>query len=133
MKKSRIEKLIPIANQALQSLPNDKRIVQADGTIKKKYDGKVAAFGVTVALSGLRPALAMYYNESGDVKTRSILDMITKIIVADKKYTALSKDTAEELVKHALNADTDIDKLKPYVLEAAIALKQVIRTYELKD
>ncbi|MDR1631455.1 MAG: hypothetical protein LBR97_00965, partial [Dysgonamonadaceae bacterium] len=91
----------------------------------------VSAFGVTVALSGLRPALAMYYNESGDVKTRPILDVIAKIIVADKKYTVLPEDTAKGLVKHALNADTDIDKLKPSVLEAAIALKQVIRTYEL--
>jgi hypothetical protein len=113
----------------------------------------VSAFGVTVALSGLRPALAMYYNESGDVKTRPILDVIAKIIVEDGEYAVLKdatakglvkhtlpddpaeelkkKPTAKELVKHALNVD---DKyLKTCVLEAAIALKQVIRTYELKD
>jgi len=140
MKKSRIEKLIPIANEALKG----SRIMGPNNSIKKNYDGKVSGFGVTVALSGLRPALAMYYNESGDVKTRPILKALAEIIVDDGEYNkeinklksglTLVEKTERSLVELAYKKDMDekcLPILKKYVLEATTALKQVVRTYEL--
>jgi hypothetical protein len=151
MKKSRIEKLIPIANQALlaqygEMLNNrDEAILRKQNPndpfyIKSNYDGKVSGFGITVALSGLRPALAMYFNESGDIKTRPILETLAKIIVVDEEYNnEISKDslklnaaTARDLIDLAIKmSDELLPVLKKYVLEATTALKQVIRTYEL--
>jgi hypothetical protein len=156
MKKSRIEKLIPIANEALLQQYNkvrDKAILRKDNDqfyIKSNYDGKVSGFGVSVALSGLRPALVMYYNESGDVKTRPILEILAKIIVDDGEYKneiqtleikqtekdklLLTHDDEQSLIKLAIKKEMNahLHILKKYVIEAITALKQVIRTYELK-
>lgn len=149
MKKSRIEKLIPIANEVLtEQYTREQRggrereeknsILQKKGErqfyIKSNYDGKVSGFGIAVALSGLRPALAMYFNESSEVKTRPILEAIAKIIVEDGEYGCLPENeaTAEGLLRHALSVQGgELDRMKKYVLEASIALKQIVRTYEL--
>lgn len=134
MEKKRIEKLIPIADKVLQEQRNSGRdsILKNNNTIKKNYDGKVSGFGIAVALSGLRPTLAMYFNESSDVRTRPILDAIAGIIEKDEVYRFFSKLTnSESLLQHALDDDTDLKELKKYVLEASIALKQIVRTYEL--
>lgn len=156
MKKSRIEKLIPIANKTLleqydemlikhnrESNEKKKKEILNDAILRKdkneqfyikaNYDGKTSGFGIAVALSGLRPALAMYYNDSGEVKTTPILEVIARIIVKDGEYHQLTVTTAKGLLEHALQQETDIKKLKKYVLEAAVALKQIVRTYELKD
>jgi hypothetical protein len=60
------------------------------------------------------------------------LETIAKIIIADNEYRLLTDATANGLVQHALNTNTDLKKLTNYVIEAAIALKQTVRTYELK-
>ena len=170
MKKSRIEKLIPIANQIFirqygdakdeydksketnarkRNEILDKAILRADERnqyyIKSNYDGKVSGFGITVSLSGLRPALAMYFNESGDVKTRPILEALAKIIAMDGEYNKeidgvnlslkLPEDLSDRtLVDLAINPEMNVylPVLKKYVLEATTAMKQVIRTYELR-
>ena len=144
MKKSRIEKLAPIANRVLMQqyeangeLNPDNAILRKDINgnmyIKSSYDGKVSGFGIAVALSGLLPALAMYFNESrGEIKTRPILEVIAKIIIEDSEYELLkSNNTARGLLDHAMQKSTDLNKLKKYLLEAAVALKQVVRTYNL--
>lgn len=157
MKKSRIQKLIPIANQALldqysdmqvryerganqeekaREKIKDSAILRKEGAapyhIKSNYDGKVAGFGIAVALSGLSPALAMYYNESGEVNTRPILEIITRIIREDATYDLPgNENTAKALLDHALTTDS-LKALTKIVIEAAVALKQIVRTYDLK-
>ncbi|GHT33824.1 hypothetical protein AGMMS49574_20270 [Bacteroidia bacterium] len=165
MKNNRINELIPIANEALlqqfdaikqeccNEKDDDKRkkiweksILRQDENknayhINEKYDGKISAFGVTVALSGLLPALAIYFKESSEVKTRPILEVIAKIIVVDREYDQHSQlsekieetdSIAKGLVGHTINlSENERKELKKYVLDAAIALKQVVRTYEL--
>lgn len=138
MKKNKIEKLIPIANEVLreQYEHSQNAILSTTGNntffIKKNYDGKVSGFGITVLLSGLLPALIMYFNESGDVKTRPILEAIAMIIRRDGIYQLLPQATADSLLQHALNQNVNLKELTNYILEASIALKQVVRTYELK-
>lgn len=124
MKKSRIEKLIPIADKAIKSSG-----IVKEGKVNESYDGKIAGFGVSVAISGLRPTLAMYFNENGNVKTRSILEAIATIIKDD---VGLTNDTAKDLLQYALGniSEEQGEKLKKHILEAAIALKLVVRTYE---
>lgn len=139
MKKKRIEELIPIANKALvdqyESVKEqDSKILQKNKVgnfvLKSNYDGKISAFGVSVAISGLRPTIAMYHKDSGDVKTKPILGVIAAIIAEDKEYEAIKEPSLDIFLKHALDDKTDLSKLKKHVLDAAIALKQVIRTYE---
>lgn len=143
MKKKRIEELIPIANKALvdqyksvkeQDSKTDNAILQENEVgnyvLKSNYDGKISAFGVSVAISGLLPTIAMYHKESGDVKTKPILAVIVAIIAEDKEYEEIKEASLDIFLKHALDNKTDLSKLKKHVLDAAIALKQVIRTYE---
>lgn len=134
MKKQRIEKLIPIANEILreQMESGGEAILKKNGDINSTYDGKIAALGVSVAMSGLRPTLAMYFNDSGSVKTKPILEVIAKIIRKDGIYVNSNVlDSAPALLSHALDTSSNLDELKKYVLESAVALKQVVRTYNL--
>lgn len=128
MKKSRIEKLIPIADEAIKNSG-----IVNDGKVNESYDGKIAGFGVSVAISGLKPTLAMYFPEDKKaINTRLILEAIAKIIVEDNEYKSLTETTAKGLLEDALGIISEKQKkeLKKYVLEAAIALKLVVRTYE---
>ncbi len=100
-------------------------LVEEGGKINSTYDGKIAAFGVSLAMIGLKPTLAMYYNnsESGSVKTRPILDVIAVM---------MNKESAEILVQTILPLSDNSDqyrKLYKEIKECAIALKMVVRTY----
>ncbi len=127
MNKSRINKLIPIVNQVL--IENNDGMVK-DGKIDSSYDGQVAGFGVSIAMSGLRPTLAIYYKSSQNraVDTTKILGVIANTISKDDTYCN-SLDSAKSLMEHAFKPDVDIKKLTEVVIECAIALKLVVRTY----
>ena len=75
MNKKRNEELMRRAEEALHN-PQVK-IVKPTGTdIKDSYNGQTAAFGVTIAMSGLRPALAIYQKETDGCKRLEILNAI---------------------------------------------------------
>ena len=149
MDKTRNNKLIKLADEALREQcerpgQGASRILRENKSdVEEAYNGSVASLGVSIAMSGLRPSLAIYYQDKPNSGTRpkanrrSVLDVIARIITKDKdnpkwnSHWNFSADDkfAENFFRYAVEED-DAD-LKREVIECAIALKQVIRTYNL--
>lgn len=138
MDKKRMTKLMSYADTALTE--SGIRTVGSTA-INDSFNGQTAAFGVTIAMSGLIPALAIYYqqaSETREIDRRQILDAIGRMIAKDQfRISQKAEDNihdAKSLIRIAIKYSTDKDKvksLKREVIDCAIALKQVIRTYNL--
>ena len=101
-----------------------------DGFIDKAYSGQIAAFSVSVAMVGLKPTLAMYYQQGGSsVNTHNIVGLIAEMLVADG-YPFKGKSPAERFFNHVMGmpAGKDAD-LRKDVIDNAVALKVVVRTF----
>lgn len=133
MNKKRLTTLMQLADGVLR--PSG--ILKANGKIEDSYNGQTSGFSVTVAMSGLLPALVIYYqqaSESRNINRKNILEAIGLMISLDHDFTEIQdiKD-AESLLKAAIETrdNAKSKKLKQEVIDCAIALKQIIRTYEL--
>lgn len=134
MNKKRNNYLIGIADKAL----HDEGHILKNGSIDDGYNGQTAALGVTVAMSGLLPALAIYIqkgSESRGVNRKNILDVIGKMIQEDKTFSIMQEiQDADTLWTAALatkEGETEFRQLQNEVIDCSVALKQVIRTYNL--
>lgn len=94
-------------------------ILNRDGSIDSSHNGQVSALGVSILMIGLKPTIAVYYQ---DDKRRKLLEVIARM---------LNKKGAEELTREIVKDPND--SLKTDILNCSVALKQVIRTYDLKD
>lgn len=143
MDKIRNNELLKLADEVLHEqiqTSGVSRILNANGEIDKAYNGSIASFGVSIAMSGLLPTLAMYYQEKQDSATRpqanrrSVLDAIARIVSKDTAVNFnFSQDGkyAENMFRYAIQYPGDLTALKTEVIECAIALKQIVRTYDL--
>lgn len=134
--------LIKLADEVLVS---SKIKSSGSNTIDKSYNGSAAAFGVTVLMSGLVPALVMYYQDAGEkseINRRVILEAVGQMIRLDKQATAMiagrpmnqSISGADTLLQAAVKSASNKSLLKQLsheVIECATALKLIIRTYKL--
>lgn len=114
-------------------LMNDKRskyrqgIVDNNGFVDKAYASQISAFSVSVAMIGLKPTLAMYYDKGGSaVNTHNIVGLIAELLTKDGYADFSGK--AESFFKHAMSEEDD-DTLRMKVIDNAVALKVVIRTF----
>ena len=143
--KERMNKLIQWADEALQEqiANTDAGIskVLNNGIILSSYNGSVAALGVSIAIGELRSALAIYYQEKSErsaqpkANRRSVLDVIARIVTKDTYYQKLdfSKEGlyAKNMFRYAIEQNDS--NLKQEIIDCSIALKQVIRTYNLVE
>jgi hypothetical protein len=128
MNKKRNEELMQKADKALHDT-TVKILNQGKGEIKDSYNGQTAALGVTIAMSGLRPALAIYQKDTGECDRIQILNAIAFMndIVSER-----GEKPGETLFRKVLQCnDEELKDLKKKIIDSAIALKQVIRTYKL--
>lgn len=120
------EELIRKAQEALTNPLNS--IFIRDNAIPAYYSSQMAAFGVTIAMSGLLPALAMYYqsvNDNAKCNRKKILELIASML----RYPSV-----RDLFADALKDKPEYPhNLKHDIIACSVALKQVIRTYELID
>ena len=118
MNKKNIDKLIPQAMQELQSFSKN-------GVIDKKNQGYLASFGPTVISSGILQTV-MFYTADKD-KNKMIKIMFT-LIKDDLQgnYTSM-----QEMLND--NSNYKDYSIKNKILEANIACKLAIRTFELKE
>lgn len=147
MNKTRNNTLIKYANEALTEQEANEKFgvskILNGSDIEEAYNGSIASLGVSIAMSELRPALAIYYQDKPNSATRpkanrrSVLDAIARIISKDASERNLSKwrfsdngDFAKNLFVYAISNDDK--ELKQEVVDCAIALKQIVRTYNLK-
>jgi CRISPR/Cas system CMR-associated protein Cmr5 small subunit len=116
MNKKTIDKLIPKAIKALSKIQNK------DATIDKVNQGYLASFGPTVIASGIVKTVAIYIDESESNKQRK---KVTNIM-----FSLINEDPKAFIQN--VNSHTNY-ALKNKILEANIACKLAIRTFELKD
>lgn len=123
------------AESVLQSTEWNCPLFKGEGktTIYDSYNGQVAALGVSILMIGLKPTLAIYYQ---DAPKRALLEVIVRML-RRKEDNKEVYGSAESLVRHILDKDKklseqDEKKLKMDILNCSIALKQVIRTYKLE-
>ena len=123
----RIEKMIPIAYTAVkQELLNDK------GGINKQYNGYISSFGASVIQSGM--LLALIFNHQKDANTEMDRNKLMKVI-----YRVVRPDDPAEgsnllIYYQSMEGDKRNQKqLKQSILDAATAIKLVIRTFHLTN
>ena len=124
--KQRKNDLICLANDVIADSP-----ILKNGTINKSYNGQIAAFSVSVAMSGLKPALALYMNgsSSSDVDKTKIVDLLAAMYGKEHSENLNGKTFYDNVIK-----ETDNKKIEQYrkkIVEYAIALKLAVRTYKL--
>ena len=143
MDKNRISKLIPIADEALAG----SSMLGKDKTINSSYDGLVSAFPVSVAMSGLKPTIIIYAQDkdSGKVNRGVILEVLLKMLLKMMKMDGFTK--IKNNAKNDVKLPSTVAELKDFVktpkcdqavesalkremIDCAIALKLVVRTYK---
>lgn len=134
-KKKKNDDLILIADKAL----NETGVLFKDAAKKiifDSYNGQIAALPVSIAMTGLKPALAIYYQDKKDqdnkekANRRAILTVIAKMITLDTTYEGAFTD-ADALYKGVVQME-EWRKIKTEIINCSIALKQVVRTYSLE-
>ncbi len=127
--RSSIDALLKKADEALTK---EKIEIVKNGIVDDGYDSAIAAFGPTVVLSGLMPALAFYCAESKNGKTKTkkwkIVDAIAYML--QSKY---GWSDNKQLFKHCLNNQSTIERLTTDIVDASVALKMMVRTYKIED
>lgn len=133
--KTRNNELVARAFELLSSKEKSEyasNIFGKDGFIDKAYASQIAAFSVSVAMVGLKPTLAMYYEQGGaTVDTRNIIGIVAELLMLDGYDFAPEGDEynlpSEKLFVYAMKHNSE--KLRKDVIDNAVALKVVVRTF----
>lgn len=118
--KKRVEKYIPDALRALQ----EAKIV-VGGKYDNEYAGYISAFGPSVILAGLIPTVAFFGRTGGDADRKKVGDAILKVVAPGENH--------QNFLYYVLAHDNDRDETKRKILDAIVALKLAIRTFEKNE
>lgn len=117
-----INNLLPKANDALTH--NDISIVNAHGVVTKGViEGHIAGFGAMVINLDLLPTVAVYMD---DVNRRQVIKAMAKMLELDDENALYNKVLNTE---KATLAERRL--LKEQVVNTSVALKMMIRTYQI--
>lgn len=124
--KKRKNQLIKMADEAIHA-------IFGNGKISDSYNGQIAAFSVSVALSGLKPTMAIYCNNksSAEVDRSKIIKLLEYMFKIEPESNVKTKgaDLYNTVIEACGEEET---KLKKAIVEYAIALKLAIRTFKLE-
>ncbi len=126
--KERKDQLMKWANEAIR----DSSICNDGVIVSESYNGQIAAFSVSVAISGLKPAMALYYSGKGssDVDKKKIIGLIADMYSKDTNTTI----SADEFYKKVIEKEnSQLPELQKQITEYGIALKLAIRTFKFKQ
>lgn len=128
--KQQNNELMQLADEALQS--TKALFVEGCTTdICDSYNGQIAAFGVTIAMSGIKPAMAIYFQQKERTKVKRIKILcVIRYMLSKRGYdykdvTALFKGII------SMSNATQLKTIQTEIINCSIALKQVVRTYNL--
>jgi len=126
MQKS-VTKYFTAADNAIQSCG----FINANGQIPAAYKGAISSFGASIVMSGLIPTIQFYMASSQNRLTDSmkIVEAIAKIINTANP----SPDALQQSVLSASNNAANLFILKKQIIDAAIALKIMMRTYQFES
>lgn len=136
--KARNEKLMQFAQDALTA-NKDIWYDEKRTSILDAYNGQIAALGVSVAMSGVRPTLAIYYQDKPNAGTRrkanrrTVLNLIAYMLTKEAELENMNVNigNAEALFRYVVGENANLAWLRKEVIDCSIALKQVVRTYNL--
>lgn len=100
--------------------------------VSDSYNGQISAFSVSVALSGLKPAIALYYSGKGssDVDKKEIIKLLAAMY-SKEKNTQTNTDEFFNLVIRA--SGNELADLHKKIIEYGISLKLAVRTFKFKN
>lgn len=138
MDKERNKELVEIAQKVLKE---QNILLSKDCTILDSYNGQVASLSVSVAMLGLVPTLAVFYQDKPNdnekkAYRRNVLDAVSRMICYDSrakddwKHFSDNGYFAKNMFSYAIDHRDD-SLLRNEIIECAIALKQIVRTYNL--
>ena len=124
------------ANEAILGNSN----VYKNGMVdNESYNGQIAAFSVAIAMSGLKPTMALYYSgsEKSNIDKKNIIELLASIYNKDeenKNEQLDEKELGKALFKLVINANENEEpELRRHLIEYAIALKLAIRTFKFEE
>lgn len=126
--KERKNQLMVWANEVISSSS-----IYKDGVIiSDSYNGQIAAFSVSVALSGLKPAVALYYSGKGssDVDKKEIIKLLAAMYSKEKNVPTSADDFFRKVIEANGESLADFHKK---IIEYGIALKLAVRTFKFKS
>jgi len=117
----RIDKYLPVAIEIIR----DVEIADENGHVKNEFNGYFSSFGASIIQSGLKPALAFFSNENSETaKQKAKIPKAIYKLVIDKDI----EPEANALLLYIINENKE-KELLPKILDASIALKLALRTY----
>jgi len=124
-----VQNYIPAAMAQLEKYERLRNI--KDLKIEKEMKGYISSLSASIIISGLEPTLAFYSSKENSAKANRaiVLEWISGVLNEEESYKSKS---IINLFKHALEPSTDKRKLEEDILNAIVALKLCIRTFELK-
>lgn len=128
MDKKHISKLIPIADKVL----SESQMLSKEKTIESSYNGLVAAFPVSVAMSGLKPTIIIYAQDK-DSGRSVVLKVLLKMMKEDGASFPSDVEMLIALIRSRDCNQAVEDALKKELIDCAVALKLVVRTYSFKE
>lgn len=124
MNKSRIDKMIPFAYEALRvcNIADDK------GRISKTFRGMISSFGAAVTMGSLLSAVCFFSDNGGaSVEKKNISIAIYKVLEISKVISVGEAKTLYDYVKTHNDRNT-----AEVVCDAAVALKLAMNLYVLE-
>lgn len=125
----RIERMIPAAYEAVKV-----KLVNKQGGINKQYNGYISSFGAFVIQSGM--LLALIFNHQHDAYTemdRNLLMNAIRNVVLSDGYNIRRDSNLLDFYRSLENDSRNQKRLAQSILDAATAIKLVIRTFHLTD
>ena len=116
--KERKNKLMVWANDVIGS-----SAICNDGVIiSDSYNGQIAAFSVSVALSGLKPAMALYYSGKGssDVDKKEIIKLLAAMYSKEKN----AQTNADAFFRMVIQANkNELDDFQKKIIEICLKVE----------
>ena len=130
MQNNRLEKLLPIAYEALKG---NETITKEGNKIEKAFRGQISSFGAAILTGGLKSAVA-FYSVQGNAKTarQALLEVILQILNKGKllqegdENDAYTVDNMKRLVFHSKDPE-----LQEKILDASVAIKLAMNFFTL--
>ncbi len=100
--------------------------------VSDSYNGQIAAFSVSVALSGLKPAMALYYSGKGssDIDKKEII----KLLASMYSKEIGSETSADVFFQQVIDTNgNELACMQKKIIEYGVALKLAVRTFKFKS
>ncbi len=127
MNKKEIDRMIPLAYEALKSCGMAKNDDTGNYTIPRAFRGYISSFGAAITMGSLCSAVAFFSRESGNTKEPRGLMMNAIYQLLEGK----SATEQENLLSLVCENRIPEDVLKESILNAAIALKLAMNLCEM--